>query len=91
MGPQPQAEARMLTLALPKSVFSFESGPQRLLALSELAYLIKNNINLSNITPNVEKLTLPKNPYKHTTTHHTPFQSYPAFIIGSNACVAHVP
>ena len=31
----------MRTLALPKSVFSFELGPQRLLALSELAYLIK--------------------------------------------------
>ena len=40
MGAQPRAEARMLTLALPKSVFSFERGPQRLLALSELAYLI---------------------------------------------------
>ena len=31
----------MHTLALPKSVFSFEPGPQRLLAHSELAYLIK--------------------------------------------------
>ena len=31
----------MLTLALPKSVFSFVLGLQRLLALSELAYLIK--------------------------------------------------
>ena len=31
----------MHTLALPKSVFRFERGPQRLLAHSELAYLIK--------------------------------------------------
>ena len=31
----------MHTLALPKSVLCFELSPQRLLALSELAYLIK--------------------------------------------------
>ena len=46
----------MHTLAWPKSVFSFELGPMRHLALSELAYLIKDN---------KKKATVPRH-----DTHH---------------------
>ena len=41
----------MHTLALPKSVFSFEPGPQRLLAHSELAYLIKKKAFKDTLSP----------------------------------------
>ena len=49
------------------------------------------NINLSKINTFSQKLTLPKNPYKHTRTYQIPFQSLLVFITDSNASIAPVP